>query len=535
MKTISKIVSVLLVALCITFPMISEARTASSYSERPTLSVIGDSISSYITQDTSWNTYYGTYGSHNCYEMPEDNMWWYQYADNTGYDLDVINGVGGSGVATPDNDASSFNNNGRYQILGKKKSPDGSAIYGGINDASNPDVTSGLFHIRYNQLIKRIHNYYDDVRLILIAPYACVLFNEVQLEKVDSFAKTIQQIAKDYDDYFVDLRGNLDYATDMCDVFLLHPNESGMNKISSAVEDTMGKTGIADIRVQLDYDHYIIKVNAYDPDYDNLLFKFSLRDNSTGEKIYDTDWQQDNCFILDEVDPNATYVAYAEIDNNNDGNAEATREKEFNNLVVKRQGEAVYNGIDYSAVYDFNTYVESYDDIYILFRNDPNKALEHFVGYGMMEQRQASENFDVTSYKNQYADLREAFGWDDYPAYYYHYLFSGQAEGRDGTGCDTLQNPVHTFFSTDYSPVYDYNYYLDNNPDLRIAFGENDVLLFGHYLNYGLYEGRQASPNFNLWTYISNYEDLRNAYGWDLAAYVLHYINYGQYEGRIAV
>ena len=535
MKTISKIVSVLLVTLCITFPMISEARTTFSYSERPSLSVLGDSISSYITQGTSWNTYYGPYGSHQSYEMPETNIWCYQYADNAGYDLDMINAVGGSGVATPDSDVTSFNNSGRYQILGKKKSPDVIAVYGGVNDAYDPDVTRGLFQIRYNQLIKRIHNYYDDVRLILIAPYACALFGEVEMENIDSFAKTIQQTSQKYGDYYVDLRGKLDYTTDMCDFFLLHPNESGMNKITSAVEDAMGKTGIADIRAQLDYDHYIIKINAYDSDYENLRFKFSMINSSTGENIYNTDWQKDNCFILDEVDPNATYVAYAEIDNNNDGNAEATREKEFADLLTKRQGETIYNGIDYSAVYDFNTYVESYDDIYMLFRNDTNGAIEHFVNFGMKELRQASENFDVTSYRNQYADLRAAFGMDNYPAYYYHYLFNGQAEGRQGTGCNTLQNPVHSFFNVDFSPVYDYYYYNGHYPDLVNAFGGDDVALFSHYLTNGLYEGRQASANFNLWTYIYNYEDLRNAFGWDLAAYVIHYINYGQYEGRIAI
>ena len=535
MKTITKIVSVLLVALCITFPMISEARTTSSYSERPIMSVMGDSTSSYLNRDTCDVEHYGPIGSNCTIELPVEEMWWADYANRCGFNLGIINGVGSSCVTTPDSDTSSFNNANRYQFLSKNKAPDIIAIFGGINDVHNYDVTPSSFNYRYNLLVNRIHNFYEDVKLILIAPYHCKYYEDDKIARNNSFDNTIQQAALANGDYFVDTRDRIDYTTDITDVFGIHPNASGMERIASDIQETLGATGIADIRAQLDYDHYIIKVNAFDPDYHKLLFKFSLRDSSTGEKIYDTDWQQDNCFILDEVDPNATYVAYAEIDNNNDGNAEATSEKEFNNLAVKRQGEAVYNGIDYSAVYDFNTYVESYDDIYILFRNDPDKALEHFVGYGMNEGRQASENFDVTSYKNQYADLREAFGWDDYPAYYYHYLFSGQAEGRDGTGCDTLQNPVHTFFGTDFSPVYDYNYYLDNNPDLRIAFGENDVSLFGHYLYYGLYEGRQASPNFNLWTYIGNYEDLRNAYGWDLAAYVLHYINYGQYEGRVAV
>ena len=102
-------------------------------------------------------------------------------------------------------------------------------------------------------------------------------------------------------------------------------------------------------------------------------------------------------------------------------------------------------------------------------------------------------------------------------------------------GCDTLQNPVHSFFALDFSPVYDYNYYSSNYADLTGAFHGDDVALFKHYLTYGLLEGRQANANYNLWTYINNYGDLRDAFGWNLAEYVLHYINYGQYEGRVAV
>ena len=68
-----------------------------------------------------------------------------------------------------------------------------------------------------------------------------------------------------------------------------------------------------------------------------------------------------------------------------------------------------------------------------------------------------------------------------------------------------------------------------------MAFGDNDMDYFAHFLTNGMNEGRQASAGFNVWTYASNYADLRNAFGWNLSGYYLHYINCGKKERRIAV
>jgi hypothetical protein len=53
----------------------------------------------------------------------------------------------------------------------------------------------------------------------------------------------------------------------------------------------------------------------------------------------------------------------------------------------------------------------------------------HFVKYGMSEGRQAGNNFNVRVYKNNYGDLRAAFG-NNLKAYYIHYVRYGKAEGR---------------------------------------------------------------------------------------------------------
>lgn len=90
----------------------------------------------------------------------------------------------------------------------------------------------------------------------------------------------------------------------------------------------------------------------------------------------------------------------------------------------------VYKGVDYSMVYDFNYYVNSYPAIRVLYQNDPSGALRHFVEYGMKEGRKACENFDPAVYKANYADVRNAYG-NDWKSYYIHFMKAGYAEGRN--------------------------------------------------------------------------------------------------------
>lgn len=194
----------------------------------------------------------------------------------------------------------------------------------------------------------------------------------------------------------------------------------------------------------------------------------------------------------------------------------------------------VYNGIDYGAVYDFDFYINTYPDIKRAYGNNSYGALAHFVNCGMNEGRQGKSTFSVQSYRNQYADLRGAFGWNNLIAYYNHYLFNGIREGRVGTGCTSVQNPIHVYNGVDYWPVYNYEFYNSRYMDLYNAFHGDDAAMIAHFVNNGMNEARQASSNFNVWVYASNYEDLRNAFGGYLPAYYMHYITNGMWEGRVA-
>ena len=98
-----------------------------------------------------------------------------------------------------------------------------------------------------------------------------------------------------------------------------------------------------------------------------------------------------------------------------------------NNLLA--QSQFTLYGYDYSPVFDPEYYANRYADLRAAFGSDAQALWNHFVSYGMMEFRRASDEFDPVYYKAMYSDLSNTFG-DDNPMYYFHYVAMGRSEGR---------------------------------------------------------------------------------------------------------
>ena len=222
----------------------------------------------------------------------------------------------------------------------------------------------------------------------------------------------------------------------------------------------------------------------------------------------------------------------------------------FSDAGCKRLGEADADAIiaqfprsswmDYSSVFDADYYLNKYPDVAKWANNDKDKALQHFVSFGMGEGRRGNEAFDVQSYYNEYRDLRLAYG-TDLPSYYYHYMRWGKGEGRHASGCTSLKDPVTKAGGVDYSAVFDPEYYLENNGDVRSAYTKttyggvsmlDDSAVLRHFVSFGMGEGRRGNEAFDVYGYKTRYLDLRQAYGSDLKAYYNHYLRYGIKEGR---
>lgn len=130
-------------------------------------------------------------------------------------------------------------------------------------------------------------------------------------------------------------------------------------------------------------------------------------------------------------------------------------------------------------VFDASYYADSYADLKEAFGYDENALLQHYMTYGLNEGRSASTVLDVAAYRAAYADLDEAFG-DNWDAYVDHYYTYGITEGRtagvsdgsnsgipDSTPADNTpadqQAPVQTSGSEVWAQSYNYDGVYDNN------------------------------------------------------------------------
>ena len=221
----------------------------------------------------------------------------------------------------------------------------------------------------------------------------------------------------------------------------------------------------------------------------------------------------------------------------------------FSDAGCKRLGEADADAIiaqfprsswmDYSAVFDADYYLKNNPDVAKWANNDKDKALQHFISCGMAEGRRGNDAFDVQSYYNEYPDLRAAFG-TDIVRYYEHYATFGKAEGRSPSGCASIKGMRTSHGGTDYSAVYDPEYYLEHNADVRSFYSRSvgslvlldDTGVINHFVSCGMAEGRRGNEAFDVQSYKNRYSDLQTAYGNRLDLYYLHYLTFGFHEGR---
>ena len=203
-------------------------------------------------------------------------------------------------------------------------------------------------------------------------------------------------------------------------------------------------------------------------------------------------------------------------------------------LVVNVDTRYLYNGVDYTDVFNADYYINKYPDIKNTYGTNGQMALSHFVSFGMNEGRLGNDAFNVISYRNRYSDLRRVFG-NDLKSYYIHYIGFGKKENRETKGYESHMVDIITEYNgIDYSNVYDYNYYISHNLDVLKAYGDDDSKALAHFVCFGMNEGRIAKSTFNVISYKNRYPDLRKAYGNNLKNYYMHYIGFGSKENREA-
>jgi len=103
-------------------------------------------------------------------------------------------------------------------------------------------------------------------------------------------------------------------------------------------------------------------------------------------------------------------------------------EKKLFNTGIKNS--FIFDGVDYSKVFDPNFYASRNSDVAKACGSDAKKLFEHFRTFGIDEISRAGKTiatFNVEVYKSHNLDLQKAFG-NDLRAYYKHYCEFGYKE-----------------------------------------------------------------------------------------------------------
>lgn len=121
--------------------------------------------------------------------------------------------------------------------------------------------------------------------------------------------------------------------------------------------------------------------------------------------------------------------------------------------------------------------------------------------------------FSAKYYADQYPDLKAAFDYNE-EMLWKHFQEFGLKEGRN------------------MSPILDVQKYRAAYGDLDRAFGDNWDAYVQHYFDYGINENRDNGTNFNVKIYIDAYDDIEKAFGNDYVAAAEHYLVFGMAENR---
>lgn len=139
-----------------------------------------------------------------------------------------------------------------------------------------------------------------------------------------------------------------------------------------------------------------------------------------------------------------------------------------------------------AKVFDATYYATLYPDVAANSNGSALWLLNHYVYFGIYENRNASASFNATDYMIKNPDLQALYG-DNMILYVYHYVKAGQAEGRDAlpaVGSDIVVQPAYTLLGI-YSTEY----------DREAARGENIRIAAGHVNGTVVAPGKTFSAN----------------------------------------
>lgn len=125
----------------------------------------------------------------------------------------------------------------------------------------------------------------------------------------------------------------------------------------------------------------------------------------------------------------------------------------------------------------------------------------------------------VDSYSNGWAHTYYG-GYEGYVSTSYISGLGGSTNNTGNTSSNRYNGNGTTWYGgNNYANVYDYRTYLAYNQDLAPVIGTDPNTVIAHFVNHGIYEGRQAISSFNVFTYRDQHPDLASQFGDSLQCY----------------
>lgn len=141
--------------------------------------------------------------------------------------------------------------------------------------------------------------------------------------------------------------------------------------------------------------------------------------------------------------------------------------------------------------------------------------------------------FGITSFPNEAVPFAT---WEKNIEYLRNWLtyrlewFDDNLDWLAGKSFGPLGRETRFYNDFDYGYVFDYQYYLAQNPDLVAAGIRTAAQALEHFVTYGMCETSRigkTSRNFNVKAYMENNPELKKSLGTDIAAYYRHYCTEG--------
>ena len=195
--------------------------------------------------------------------------------------------------------------------------------------------------------------------------------------------------------------------------------------------------------------------------------------------------------------------------------------------------EVVFEGIDYSPVYNYHFFMNKYRESIPELENLTQKeVLEYFVNVGMPRGLQGSTEFNLHYFMWNYPELVELFG-DNYVLYYNYYIEAIHSMNNGSYWREHLvaYTQIPIFNGRDYSLVFNYRWFMLNYGNDPLISNMNKQEALEYFVTMGMDRGMQGSPFFDVEVY-KRAEDLTAAFGDEIRVFYYHYMDRGFREWR---